>query len=178
MGRRYRTAALLLPTAALIAALLSCHEGFLSRGAGAQCDDVAQCRAPFICALGRCRLSCEDTECPGELLCVGSDNGDVCTFVGDDSDACDDVTCAPDQTCSEGECVPEQSASSGGTCAAIVCDEGQQCHNGACVPGDCIIDDDCVDGGTCVGGMCMGGGGGSGPDAGADAGSSDGGAGV
>jgi hypothetical protein len=145
---------------------------------GYRCDEDSFC-VPDLCATvictpqggtkyqcdpadGTCVPACSLVDCGGVLVCRESDGlcvPDTCQFLPDKCaadevcklgacvhDACATVTCSPDEFCrpDQGTCVK--------SCAGVMCNPGEKCHDGVCQPTGC-------DGACPLGQRCDGNGG-------------------
>jgi len=152
---------------------LGCPDGQVCNRVTAECETDA-CAA-VTCSAGE---ACRDGVCEGSCADVTCADGEVCTAGVCSTDACADVTCVIGETCDEdtGECITDM-------CLSTTCPAGTICDPAS---GDCAEDPclrlNCPDGEMCVDGECAeivvvpdGGTGdsGTGPDAGADSGTTD-----
>lgn len=93
--------------------------------AGDACTRSADCAAPLVCAIGRCREACvRSHDCPSLARCLvePSSGAHVCSLA---VDSCRTHACPRGFVCRTDECV--------NACGSLV-----ECPDGACVDGACV----------------------------------------
>ena len=129
------------------------------------CEDVT-CDPGMRCVAGSCVGACDGIFCPVGTECRAGNCIDLCIDLtcnectvcvdGTCVMRCDWVDCDAGFTClPDGRCVPD-------SCAAVTCDPGFYCRDGACI--DACLGAVCPEGQVCERGACV-----EGPPPGADA---------
>lgn len=94
----------------LFASFPGCHDGVFGRPIGAYCKETSDCRAPYVCAYGRCRAECKSDDDCIKGACVESHidpKAGVCTVASESGcktieDCPEGLYCGADAICRTG----------------------------------------------------------------------------